>query len=102
MSLLTVSVLLGIGCFAIFGALQLWLSWFPNLHAKERQLRQYNAFACGLGAITGLALMIQFAESTPWLMALPASLLAPIWFNEKERSRLMSELAETETPGTDA
>ena len=32
MSLLTVSVLLGIGCFAIFGALQLWLSWFPNLH----------------------------------------------------------------------
>jgi len=102
MSLLTVSALLGIGLFAIYGALQLWLSWFPNLHPKERELRQFSALACGLGACTELVLMIQYAEYMPWVLALPASLLAPVWFNEKERSRLMIALEAAETSGTDA
>jgi hypothetical protein len=102
MSLLTVSALLGIGCFAIYGALQLWLSWFPNLHPKERQLRQFNALACGLGAVIELVLMIQYAETAPWLLMLPASLLAPIWFNEKERNRLMIALEAAEASSADA
>ncbi|GEM_PF-4191528 len=100
MSLLIVSALLGIGSFAIFGALQLWLSWFPDLHPEEKRLRQYNAIACGAGCLAELLLMTQFSESAPWLLTLPASLIAPIWFNEKERVRLMNTLATTEATNT--
>jgi len=44
--------------------------------------------------------MTQFSESAPWLLTLPASLIAPIWFNEKERVRLMNTLATTEATNT--
>ena len=86
MSLISIVAVLSTGAFTIFGAMLIWQSWFPQISTKERRILQYSALCCALASGSQLVLLALFAESRPWLLLLPLSFAAPVWFNERERA----------------